>query len=179
MCGANESVDCSLPCDASLSLLPHQVKGKTIRLELPEEVQAGAGSCERSKASGHMKFTLPKLKAGKIIKSYKQVEAEKKAAAKKKREEQAERRAAKKLGMRVLAAGGDAAAALRRRRERNPLAVDLKGIYSGKDNPNLQKSERMKEHVPESVRQAEMEEAARRKFGVLGVVDDSDCPPLE
>ena len=155
------------------------MRHRTIRLELPEEVQAGAGSCQRSKASGHMKFTLPKLKAKNVIKSYKQIEAEKKAAAKKKRAELAEQREAKKLGMRVLAAGGDAAAALRRRRERNPLAVDLKGIYTGKDNPNLQASERMTEHVPESVRQAEKEEAARRKFGVMGVVDDADCPPLE
>ena len=143
----------------------------------PEEVQPGAGTCQRSKASGHMKFSLPKLKAGGMLKSYKQMEREKKEAQKRRMDLVAEKRAAAKLGMQLQSAGGDAKAALLRRKKANPMAVDLRGIYSGQDNPNLQQSERLKEHV--GVATAAATATTREKFGVLGIVDDSMCPPLE
>ena len=39
------------------------VKGKTLRLETPEEVRPDAGKAERSTTTGELKLTLPKAKA--------------------------------------------------------------------------------------------------------------------
>jgi hypothetical protein len=57
------------------------IKGKTFRLSLPEEVRADAGICQRSKTTGELVITAPKIKQNEVLRSIRKREKMEKEAA--------------------------------------------------------------------------------------------------
>jgi len=141
------------------------IKNKTLRLRFEDEVRPDAGKAERSKITGCLKLTIPKVDTSKVLRTRRLMESQKKEALERIEEEKAERDAKKKktVSSQLLMNAEEAAKA------------NVKWKTITKDNAT---KEEQKEKQENDVVDNKMKTKTSDLYEAP-MVDDSDAPPLE
>ena len=140
------------------------IKNKTLRLRFEEEVRPDAGKAERSKVTGCLKLTMPKVDTSKVLRTRKLMEQRKKDALERIAVEKKERQGKKKksVSTQLLMSATEAAKANVGWRT---IVEDDEAAKENATQPETTTDNGKKEKV------ADLYEAP--------MVDDSEAPPLE